>query len=67
MTEEDRRLLRELHAKLCEPRPSFVEGSTANLDAATFIQCTDAATYRTERAVADLQDRLGRIEKKLGA
>ncbi|MFC7450558.1 peptidoglycan DD-metalloendopeptidase family protein [Rhodococcus daqingensis] len=58
MTEEDRRMLREIHAALCKPRPSLVEGSTASLDAATFVQCTDAATYRTERMVADIKKKL---------
>ncbi|RDI32470.1 glycosyl hydrolase family 25 [Rhodococcus sp. AG1013] len=66
MTEEDRKMLRAVYEALCKPRPSLVKGSAAQLDAATFVQFTDAATYRTERAVAEIAQTVARIEQNQG-
>lgn len=49
----------EIRDALCAPRPSLVEGSTAQLDLATFQQCIDASTFRTERMVADILKKTG--------
>ncbi|MCZ4505943.1 glycoside hydrolase family 25 protein [Rhodococcus ruber] len=45
----------EVRSALVEPRPSFVDGSTVKLDVPTFVQCTDAATFRAEREVVALR------------
>ncbi|MCU7531872.1 M23 family metallopeptidase [Prescottella equi] len=56
---------RELYEAVCGRRRSLVEGSTAELTMRDCAQLTDAATFRTEREVAGLSDRLDRIERKL--
>ncbi|GEM_PF-4443642 len=56
---------RELYEAVCGRRRSLVEGSTAELTMRDCAQFTDAATFRTEREVAGLSDRLDRIERKL--
>lgn len=56
---------RELYEAICKPKKSLVEGSQAEFDHETFGRLTDAAAYRTERAVAALTDAVARIEKKL--
>lgn len=45
----------EIRDALVKPRQSFVDGSTVKFDLGTFVQCTDAATFRTERDVAALR------------
>lgn len=61
---------RELYNAICKPRRSLVEGSEAEFDHATMGQLTDAATFRTEKAVesfrAHVDERLDRIEKNGG-
>lgn len=57
--------LAEVREAMCVPRQSLVEGSQAAFDHATFGQLTDAATYRTERAVEAITSTVARIEQKL--
>lgn len=66
MTDEERKMLHEVHAAICQPKKSLVEGSQASFDLETFGRLTDAAAYRTERAVAALSEAVARIEQKLG-
>ncbi|WP_277835246.1 hypothetical protein [Speluncibacter jeojiensis] len=63
---EQRELLdktRAIHAALCAPRPSLIKPTDgappAQFDLPTFVQCADAATYRTERTVAEIAKKLG--------
>ena len=45
MTEDDRRMLREVHDALYTPRPSLVEGSTARFSLIDFVRLIDAAAW----------------------
>lgn len=58
--------LAEVRDALCTPRPSLVQlddQPTALLDMPTFLRFTDAATFRTERAVEQITAAVTRIEK----
>ncbi|WP_052062107.1 peptidoglycan-binding domain-containing protein [Rhodococcoides fascians] len=44
----------EMYRALCEPRQSYVEGSTAKFAAPEFIRFTDASAFRTEAMVTEL-------------
>jgi hypothetical protein len=44
----------EMYRALCEPRQSFVEGSTAKFATPEFVRFTDASAFRTEKMVEEL-------------
>lgn len=45
MNDDDRRMLREVHAALCEPRPSLIDPSK-RYTLGDFVRFIDAATFR---------------------
>lgn len=57
MTPDQSRKLDEVHAALCTPRESLIDGAK-RFDLATFVQLIDAATYRTEHLAAAAERRV---------
>lgn len=78
MTEDDRRMLREIHAALfgedglkaaiTEEKESLIkigDNPPAKLSLPEFIRCTDAATFRTERAAESMQGDITGIKQDI--
>lgn len=48
-------MVKDLHAAVCTPKQSFVKGSTTSITLPDFVRFTDAAAFRTEQMVREIQ------------
>src|SRR5699024_9998738 len=65
MTPEQAKMLERIHHELTHRFQSRVDGSEYRDTNIGYVLNTDAAAYRTEVAVAEILDRLDRIEQRL--